>query len=457
MRDGTALATRHRQRPASGGRSRLGASVACSGVCLTVVEKGRAGSRSRSRPRPCAPRSAPGARARRSTSTLAQARRRARRPPRLRPCRRRRDIAAIRAGGRAAGASIRGARRWPPRRGQGLGRARRRLAHRERGRGDRFGVHIIPHTLELTTLEDRQRGRPGQPGNRHAGALRCAPTGVRSASHERRHHSPRGPGGRGRPLARSTRSSRTPAHGRMFILVDDEDRENEGDLVIPAQMRDARRHQLHGQARPRPDLPGADPRAGRAARPAADGAATTARAHQTAFTVSIEAREGVTTGISAADRARTIAVAIDPSQGAAATSSRPATSSRWWRATAACWCAPAIPKPAVDIARLAGLDPGRRDLRDHERRRHDGAPAATWSLRPAPRPEDRHHRRPDRLSPAPRPHRRARRCETDVREPLRRDVQALCLHQHGRARPSMSRWSRATSHAGSRCWCACTR
>ena len=42
--------------------------------------------------------------------------------------------------------------------------------------------------------------------------------------------------------------------------------------------------------------------------------------HQTAFTVSIEAREGVTTGISAADRARTIAVAIDPSRGPRATS-----------------------------------------------------------------------------------------------------------------------------------------
>lgn len=99
--------------------------------------------------------------------------------------------------------------------------------------------------------------------------------------------------------------------GRMFILVDDEDRENEGDLVIPAEkatpeainfmakygrgliclsLERARVEQLrlplmsaHNQTR-----------------------------HQTAFTVSIEAREGVTTGISAADRARTIAVAIDP-------------------------------------------------------------------------------------------------------------------------------------------------
>ena len=50
--------------------------------------------------------------------------------------------------------------------------------------------------------------------------------------------------------------------------------------------------------------------------------------HETAFTVSIEAREGVTTGISAADRARTIAVAIDASKGTRAISSRPAMSSR---------------------------------------------------------------------------------------------------------------------------------
>ena len=49
-------------------------------------------------------------------------------------------------------------------------------------------------------------------------------------------------------------------NGRMFILVDDEDRENEGDLVIPAQMATPDGDQLHGQVRPRPDLPGADPR-----------------------------------------------------------------------------------------------------------------------------------------------------------------------------------------------------
>lgn len=103
-------------------------------------------------------------------------------------------------------------------------------------------------------------------------------------------------------------------NGRMFILVDDEDRENEGDLVIPAQMAtpDAINFMAtHGRGliclaltKDRVDQLGLDLMS------RANGTR-----HETAFTVSIEAREGVTTGISAADRARTIAVAIDASKG----------------------------------------------------------------------------------------------------------------------------------------------
>src|SRR5271170_7247195 len=100
-------------------------------------------------------------------------------------------------------------------------------------------------------------------------------------------------------------------NGRMFILVDDEDRENEGDLVVPAQFA----------------TPDAINFMARHARGLICLAMTRARVeklglplmsqqngtrHQTAFAVSIEAREGVTTGISAADRAKTIAVAIHP-------------------------------------------------------------------------------------------------------------------------------------------------
>ncbi len=103
-------------------------------------------------------------------------------------------------------------------------------------------------------------------------------------------------------------------NGRMFILVDHEDRENEGDLVIPAQFATARMINFmatHGRGlicltltRDRIKALGLPQMA----------TANSSR-HETAFTVSIEAREGVETGISAADRALTVAVAIDPKTG----------------------------------------------------------------------------------------------------------------------------------------------
>ena len=104
-------------------------------------------------------------------------------------------------------------------------------------------------------------------------------------------------------------------NGRMFILVDDEDRENEGDLIIPAQMATPAAINFmatHGRgliclalARQRVEQLGIDLMSSQ-----------NRTRHETAFTISIEAREGVTTGISAADRARTIAVAIDGGKGA---------------------------------------------------------------------------------------------------------------------------------------------
>ena len=100
-------------------------------------------------------------------------------------------------------------------------------------------------------------------------------------------------------------------NGRMFILVDDEDRENEGDLVIPAEFCDAAAVNFmakHGR--------GLICLALTRERCEALGLPLMAQGNEprisTAFTVSIEAKEGVTTGISAADRARTIQVAIDP-------------------------------------------------------------------------------------------------------------------------------------------------
>jgi 3,4-dihydroxy 2-butanone 4-phosphate synthase/GTP cyclohydrolase II len=103
-------------------------------------------------------------------------------------------------------------------------------------------------------------------------------------------------------------------NGRMFILVDDEDRENEGDLVIPAQMATPEKINFmakHGR--------GLICLAMTKKRVEELGLGLMSRhngtRHETAFTTSIEARDGVTTGISAADRARTISVAIDSSKG----------------------------------------------------------------------------------------------------------------------------------------------
>ena len=102
-------------------------------------------------------------------------------------------------------------------------------------------------------------------------------------------------------------------NGRMFILVDAEDRENEGDLVIPATF--ATPEAVNFMARYGRGLICLSMTQERAHTLRLDMMTRNNReSMQTAFTVSIEAKEGVTTGISAHDRARTIAVAIDPTK-----------------------------------------------------------------------------------------------------------------------------------------------
>lgn len=143
--------------------------------------------------------------------------------------------------------------------------------------------------------------------------------------------------------------------GRMYILIDDEDRENEGDLIIPADMVTAeainfmakygrgliclalspeRVERLDLQMMSRMNQ-------GR---------------HETAFTVSIEAREGVTTGISARDRATTIQAAVHPDAGPESLVSPghifPLAARKGGVLTRA-----GHTEAAVDISRLAGLDP----------------------------------------------------------------------------------------------------
>jgi 3,4-dihydroxy 2-butanone 4-phosphate synthase/GTP cyclohydrolase II len=144
-------------------------------------------------------------------------------------------------------------------------------------------------------------------------------------------------------------------NGRMFILVDDEDRENEGDLIIPAQM--ATPHSInfmakHGRGlvclaltQERVDQLGLQPMS-----------RDNGTKLETAFTASIEAREGVTTGISAADRARTVSVAIDAAKGPEHIVS-PGHVFPLAARDGGVLVRAGHTEAAVDVARLAGLNP----------------------------------------------------------------------------------------------------
>lgn len=144
-------------------------------------------------------------------------------------------------------------------------------------------------------------------------------------------------------------------NGRMYILVDHEDRENEGDLCIPAQMAtpDAINFMAtHGRGLicltlttdriEALDLPLM--------------ASNNSSRHETAFTVSIEAKEGVSTGISAADRARTVAVAIDASKSAADIAT-PGHIFPLRARDGGVLVRAGHTEASVDVSRLAGLNP----------------------------------------------------------------------------------------------------
>ena len=144
-------------------------------------------------------------------------------------------------------------------------------------------------------------------------------------------------------------------NGRMFVLVDDEDRENEGDLVIPAQMATPEAINFmaqHGRGLICLALTGERVRElGLTLMEQRNSSRL-----ETAFTVSIEAREGVTTGISAPDRARTVATAIDPSKG----SHDIVTPGHVFPLIArdgGVLVRTGHTEAAVDLARLAGLNP----------------------------------------------------------------------------------------------------
>ncbi|MCU0901630.1 MAG: 3,4-dihydroxy-2-butanone-4-phosphate synthase [Cypionkella sp.] len=144
-------------------------------------------------------------------------------------------------------------------------------------------------------------------------------------------------------------------NGRMFILVDHEDRENEGDLVIPAQMCTPQAINFmatYGRGliclaltEERVDQLGLQPMSPK-----------NQSRHASAFTLSIEARDGISTGISAADRARTVSVAIDQTKGPQDIAT-PGHIFPLRARDGGVLVRAGHTEAAVDVARLAGLNP----------------------------------------------------------------------------------------------------
>src|SRR5699024_1910175 len=216
--------------------------------------------------------------------------------------------------------------------GEGLDPRRRGVAdrlglRRPRGRGAVAGGLADSHHARRDHLGAHRGGHPGQPGGRRAGQVRRTARAERAVDHSApgttlvqgtrpatvARHVRRGRHGDGGHMRFDSieRAVADIAAGKAVVVVDDEDRENEGDLIFAAEkvtpelMAFMIRHSsgyvcvpMTGEDCDRLGLP-----------------PMFARNQDrlgTAYTVTVDAREGVTTGISATDRARTVALLADP-------------------------------------------------------------------------------------------------------------------------------------------------
>ena len=172
-----------------------------------------------------------------------------------------------------------------------------------------FEIALIPHTLARDDAVRAGRRKPGQPRDRRAGQVRreAAPRydAPVTMTADTRTES---------PFATVEEAIEDIRAGRFVVVVDDEDRENEGDLTIAAQFATPEAvNFMVTHARGLVCLCLTEERCDELGlRQMTDQNETP---FGTAFTVTVEAREGVTTGISAHDRAHTIQVAVDPSSG----------------------------------------------------------------------------------------------------------------------------------------------
>jgi 3,4-dihydroxy 2-butanone 4-phosphate synthase/GTP cyclohydrolase II len=157
------------------------------------------------------------------------------------------------------------------------------------------------------------------------------------------------------PIAKIEAALEDIRQGKMIILVDDEDRENEGDLTMAAELVTPEAiNFMAREGRGLICLSLTEERADLLQLPLM--VRENSSSFGTAFTVSIEARRGVTTGISAADRARTIQVAIDDDSGAIDLA-RPGHVFPLRAKKGGVMVRAGQTEGSVDLARLAGLKP----------------------------------------------------------------------------------------------------
>ncbi len=218
-----------------------------------------------------------------------------------------------------------------------------------------FRVALIPHTLDHTTFATLEVGLAGEPRVRRHRQVRRTARRIEPGRARHPHTTVRHPEERTMSLAAIDDAIAVIRDGGMVLVVDDEDRENEGDLVMAADAATPEalgfiiRHSsgvicapMLGEDLDRLALPmmvavNEDPKG-------------------TAYTISVDAVGGTTTGISAADRARTITALADPSS-TAADFSRPGHVFPLRYAEGGVLRRPGHTEASVDLARLAGRRP----------------------------------------------------------------------------------------------------
>ena len=190
--------------------------------------------------------------------------------------------------------------------------------------------------------------------------------------------------------------------GRMIVLVDDEHRENEGDLVIPAEKATPEGDQFHDAQRLRHRLPGHVPGHLPASASGAAAGPQSSIPRPRRSRQSIDARTGITTGTSAFDRARTVAVAIDDNSGPADLVRGKGHVSGLRAREGGVLVRAGHTEGSVDLARLAGFKEAAVICEIVDPDGHMARSARTADVLPAARAQDVHHRGADQVSPAAR-------------------------------------------------------